>query len=185
MALRKIVRYPDPFLRAPTKTVHHIDKDIRRLIDDMIETMYALKGAGIAAIQVGSDQRIFVVDAPVAGKTSKDSPLVFINPSIEFLSKETEKKEEGCLSFPGVFIPIKRSLVVKLTAQDEQGRPVMEEARGFYARALQHEQDHLDNRLLIDFAGPLQKRRIENIMSKMTDEQAWDILSSNEEESEL
>lgn len=185
MAIRKIVRYPDLLLRTPTVKVSSIDKEIRQLVDDMIETMVALKGAGIAAIQVGALQKIFVIDAPVAGLSVKDDPLVFINPSIEFLSKEKETKEEGCLSFPGLFVPVRRSLMVRLVAQDLNGNPISLETNGFYARALQHEQDHLDNRLLIDFAGTLQKKRIEKTMATMTDEEAWDILANSKEETEL
>src|SRR5256885_13583281 len=110
MALRPILKYPDNFLRQPTQPVAEVTDEVRKLVADMVETMYAKNGAGLAAIQVGSNQRIFIVEASVAGGDENDHPIVFINPKIEWLSDESETADEGCLSFPGIYVPIKRSL---------------------------------------------------------------------------
>src|SRR3954465_4908375 len=106
MALRPIVKYPDNFLRQPTAAVEAVDDATRKLVADMVETMYAKNGAGLAAIQVGSAKKIFIVEASVAGGDQNDHPVVFINPRIEWLSSENETSDEGCLSFPGVYVPI-------------------------------------------------------------------------------
>src|SRR3954464_5598997 len=116
MALRPIVKYPDNFLRQPTTAVTAVDDGVKKLVADMVETMYAKNGAGLAAIQVGSDLRIFIVEASVAGGDENDHPVVFINPTIEWLSDDTEANEEGCLSFPGIFVPIKRSVRARVRA---------------------------------------------------------------------
>src|SRR4051812_49052882 len=100
MALRPILRFPDPILRQPTIPVTAIDERIRALVEDMGETMYAANGAGLAAIQVGALERIFIVEASVAGRDENEPPVAFINPVIELLGKETESSDEGCLSFP-------------------------------------------------------------------------------------
>src|SRR5262249_44902842 len=138
MALRKIVRFPDPRLRQATRAVDRFDAELRRLVDDMMETMYAADGAGLAAIQVGAQERIFIVDAGVAGRDKNDSPLVFINPVIEWLSPETESKDEGCLSFPSIFIPVKRSLKARVRALDIEGKEFVASGEELYARAMQH-----------------------------------------------
>lgn len=181
MALRKIVRFPQPFLRQPTVNVQTVDKNIRTLVDDMMETMCDVNGAGLAAIQIGAPERIFIIDAVAAGGEKTDQPRVFINPVFEFLSPETDVREEGCLSFPGIFIPVKRSLTAKLRAMDIDGNPLEIDARDFFARALQHEFDHLENRLLYDHAGPLKKQMIKRKLDRMTDEEAMDLLSRHGE----
>lgn len=181
MALRKIVRFPQPFLRQPTVTVQSVDKNIRTLVDDMMETMCDVNGAGLAAIQIGAAERIFIIDAVAAGGEKTDQPRVFINPVFEFLSPETDVREEGCLSFPGIFIPVKRSLNAKMRALDIDGNPLEIDARDFFARALQHEFDHLENRLLYDHAGPLKKQMIKRKLDRMTDEEAMDLLSRHGE----
>src|SRR5262249_17039587 len=122
MALRRIVRFPDPTLRQPTRPVTEFDVNLRRLVEDMMETMYAADGAGLAAIQVGALERVFIIDAGIAGHDPSEAPLVFINPSIEWLSPETETKDEGCLSFPSIFIPVKRSLRARVRALDLDGK---------------------------------------------------------------
>src|SRR5687767_11492755 len=98
MALRPIVRFPDPFLRQPTEDVKVFDDELKRLVADMTETMYASNGAGLAAIQIGDPRRVFIVEGEVAGGDPNDPPMVFINPEIEWLSDETETTDEGCLS---------------------------------------------------------------------------------------
>src|SRR5688572_6219051 len=110
MAVLPIVKFPDPRLRQPTVAVTEVTDEIRKLVADMADTMYAANGAGLAAIQVGRFERIYIVDAAVAGGREEDPPVAFINPEIVWLSDETETKDEGCLSFPTIFVPVKRSL---------------------------------------------------------------------------
>jgi peptide deformylase len=171
MAIRRIIRFPDPLLRQTTVEVREVDARIRTLVEDMMDTMYAAEGAGLAAIQIGAPERIFIVESEVAGR-GKEAPVVFINPVIEWLSHETEVKDEGCLSFPGIFIPVKRSLVARVSALDLDGRPFMAEGSDLYARAMQHEHDHLIGKLLYDYAGPVKRQVIKRKLERMTDEEA-------------
>ncbi|MDB4965377.1 MAG: peptide deformylase [Myxococcales bacterium] len=175
MALRPIVKYPDNFLRQPTCAVAAVDDGIKKLVADMVETMYAKNGAGLAAIQVGSNLRIFIVEASVAGGDENDHPVVFINPTIEWLSDDIESSDEGCLSFPGIYVPIKRSLQARVRATGLDGKEFVAEGEGLYARAMQHEHDHLINKLLIDYVGPLKRQMIKRKMEKMTDEEAEEL----------
>jgi peptide deformylase len=180
MALRRIVKFPDSFLRQATTAVAVVDDDIKKLVADMVETMYSKNGAGLAAIQVGTAQRIFIVEASVAGGDQNDHPIVFINPTIEWLSDETESSDEGCLSFPGIYVPIKRSLRARVRATGLDGQEFVAEGEGLYARAMQHENDHLINKLLIDYVGPLKRQMIKRKMEKMTDEEADELQALGE-----
>ena len=166
MALRRIVKFPDPFHRKPTLPVTAFDDELRELVTDMGETMYATHGAGIAAIQVGDLRRIFLVEASVAGGTEDEPPVAFINPAIEWLSGEIENAEEGCLSFPTIYVPVKRALRARVRAQDVTGAWFTAEGEGLYARAMQHENDHLIGRLLIDQVGPIKKQMIKRKLEK-------------------
>ena len=181
MSLLTIVRFPSPFLRQQTHEVKTVDKQIRTLVEDMMETMCDVNGAGLAAIQVGSLHRIFIIEALAAGGEHTDPPKVFINPVLENLSPETDVRDEGCLSFPGVFISVKRSLRLKISALDIDGKPFSVDAENFFARALQHEHDHLVNKLLYDHAGPIKRQMIKRKLDKMTDDEAMDILRQNPE----
>jgi len=180
MALRRIVRFPEPFLRQPTVAVTKFDDDLRRLVDDMAETMYASNGAGLAAIQVGDPRRVFIVEASVAGGEENDPPRVFINPKIEWLSDETETSDEGCLSFPTIYVPVKRSLRARVRALDLDGKEFVAEGEALYARAMQHENDHLVNKLLIDFVGPLKKQMIKRKLERLTQEEIDDAVAAGE-----
>lgn len=180
MALRPIMKYPDNFLRQATQEVATVDDDVRKLVADMVETMYSKNGAGLAAIQVGSNLRIFIVEASVTGGDENDHPVVFINPKIEWLSSETESSDEGCLSFPGIYVPIKRSLRARVRATGLDGKEFVAEGEGLYARAMQHEHDHLINKLLIDYVGPLKRQMIKRKMEKMTDEEADELQALGE-----
>jgi peptide deformylase len=180
MALRPIVKYPDNFLRQPTTAVEAVDDETRKLVADMVETMYAKNGAGLAAIQVGSAKKIFIVEASVAGGDENDHPVVFINPKIEWLSDDNETSDEGCLSFPGVYVPIKRSLRARVRALGLDGQEFVAEGEGLYARAMQHENDHLENKLLIDYVGPLKRQMIKRKMERMTDEEAEELQAQGE-----
>ena len=179
MSLLKIVRFPSPFLRQPTQEVKVIDKQVRTLVEDMMETMCDVNGAGLAAIQVGSLHRIFIIEALAAGGERTDPPKVFINPVLEDLSPETDVRDEGCLSFPGVFISVKRSLRLKVSALDLDGKPFSIDAEDFFARAIQHEHDHLINKLLYDHAGPIKRQMMKRKLDKMTDEEAYRLLAQH------
>jgi peptide deformylase len=160
VAIRKIVKYPDSLLREVSSEVRE-PGEVRELVVDMTETMYAGQGAGLAAIQVGVPLRVFIVDAVFAGGSARDLPLVFINPRLTHLGEERETLEEGCLSFPQVFLSIARSLVARIEAVDLDGYPFEREAVGLLARALQHETDHLDGRLIIDHVGRVRRQLVE------------------------
>lgn len=166
MAVLPILRYPDPRLRQKSVDVTSFDDDLRRLVTDMAETMYAAEGAGLAAIQVGSPLRLFIIDAGVAGRDPSDPPLVFINPEVVSISDEAQTGDEGCLSFPGIFVPIKRGMRATVRAKDIEGKTFEVEGMALYGRALQHEHDHLTGRLLIDLVGPVKREIIKRKMKK-------------------
>lgn len=166
MSIRPIVRYPDPQLMQICKAV---DDDLERLVglfEDMSDTMYAADGAGLAAIQIGVPVRMFIVDPVVAGKSAEDPPVAFVDPQIIELSAEKQLGDEGCLSFPGIFVPIERSLRCKMRARDLRGNVFEVEGEGLFARAMQHENDHLDGRLLSDYVGRLKRKMIKRRLAR-------------------
>jgi peptide deformylase len=166
MAVLPILRYPDARLRQKSQEVISFDDDLRKLVTDMADTMFAAEGAGLAAIQVGAPLRLFLIDAAVAGRGPTDPPLVFINPQIVAISDESQSGDEGCLSFPGIFVPIKRGMRTVVRATDLDGKTFEVEGESLYARALQHEHDHLTGRLLIDIVGPVKREIIKRKMKK-------------------
>jgi peptide deformylase len=172
MAIRSIVRYPDARLREKSVGVESVDDEVRRLVTDMIDTMYAANGAGLAAIQVGSRLRIFIVDGHVAGGGEQDPPLVFINPELVSISDDSQTGDEGCLSFPGVFVPVKRGMRARVRAQNIDGESFEVEGDGLFARALQHETDHLNGRLLIDQVGPVKRELIKRKLRREAEAEA-------------
>jgi peptide deformylase len=180
MALRTILKFPDPVLRQPTKEVTQFDDELRTLVADMVETMYSKNGAGLAAIQVGVPIKLFIVEASVAGGDENDPPVTFINPKIEWLSDENESVDEGCLSFPGIYVPIKRSLRARVRALDLDGKEFVAEGEGLYARAMQHENDHLINKLLVDYVGPLKRQMIKRKMERMSEEEAAELQAAGD-----
>ena len=141
----------DPILREETKPVTVITEEIRRLVDDMFETMYAARGIGLAAPQVGRTERLCVVDVD-------EEPLVLINPEILEASRATEKAEEGCLSIPDVYGDVERPATVRIRAMDREGNVYERDASGLLARCMQHEIDHLHGRMFIDYLSMLKKR---------------------------
>ena len=164
MAIRPILQYPDKRLRTPGETVKEFDDALRRLIDDMAETMYAAPGVGLAAPQIGVSKRLFIVDVA----TDEDEPSdlrVFINPEIVERNGDVAF-EEGCLSFPGVREEIDRAERVKVRALDQDGEPFEIEADGLLAIAIQHENDHLDGKLMIDHLSVLRRRLVHRAMMK-------------------
>jgi peptide deformylase len=165
--IRTILHYPDPRLREKAKPVATIDEGVRKLIDDMAETMYAAPGVGLAAPQIGEGVRLFIVD--VAGDDEPSDLHAFLNP--EILSREgTQIWREGCLSFPNISEEVERAAKVRVRAQDRDGRPFEMEAEGLLAVAIQHEHDHLEGVLMIDHLGVLKRRIIHRKMLKRAKE---------------
>jgi peptide deformylase len=151
----RIVPYPHPALRYESRPVLQIDDKLRATVREMFELMYASKGIGLAANQVGIPLRFFVLNL-TADPEQRDQERVFINPEI-VKRHSSEENEEGCLSFPGLYGKVRRARKIKLQAYDLQGNPVELDAEELLGRAIQHETDHLDGKLFIDYLGPLAK----------------------------
>jgi peptide deformylase len=132
----------------------------------MTDTLYLAEGAGLAAIQVGEPLRLFIIDPGVAGRTATDPPLVVVNPELLSISEEQYTNDEGCLSFPGIYVPIQRGVRARIRAQDLTGVFFELDGEGLLGRAFQHETDHLDGRLLIDRVGPVKRQIIKRKMRK-------------------
>ena len=158
MALRPIITLPDPKLRLVSRKIERIDDSLRRLIDDMIETMHEAPGVGLAAIQVGDPIRVLVVD--VAKKDEPPQPQVFVNPEIVWLSEERTTYEEGCLSIPEYYAEVERPASVRAHALDRDGKLREVLAEGLLATVLQHEIDHLNGVLFIDHISKLKRDRV-------------------------
>lgn len=161
MAKLTILEFPDPRLRTVAKPVERVDDDLRRLIDDMFETMYAAPGIGLAATQVDVHQRLLVLDV----SEEKNRPMVFINPEI-VASEGTEVCQEGCLSVPGIFADVKRAAQVTVRALDRDGRPFEVTADGLLAVCIQHEMDHLAGKLFVDYLSPLKREMVRKKLAK-------------------
>ena len=157
MAIREILVVPDPLLKQKSLPVAAVDDDLRALMDDMLETMYAAPGIGLAAVQIGVAKRVIVMD--LASSDEEPAPQYFINPQIVWASDETEPYEEGCLSVPDIYDEIERPSKVKLRYLNYQGEQVEEEAEGLYAVCIQHEMDHLEGVLFIDHLSRLKRDR--------------------------
>ncbi|MGA9854853.1 MAG: peptide deformylase [Gammaproteobacteria bacterium] len=161
MALITILHYPDARLRNRARPVAAVSAEIRQLVSDLLETMYAAPGIGLAATQVGVDQRVIVVDVSEHG----DAPQVFINP--EILSRDgKEKMQEGCLSVPGVFEEVERAEHIRVRALDRNGQSLEFDAGGLLAVCIQHEIDHLDGKLFVDYLSELKRQRIRRKLEK-------------------
>ena len=157
MALREILIVPDPILKQVSKPVETVDDDLRALMDDMLETMYAAPGIGLAAIQVGVAKRVIVMD--LAREGEPPAPRHFVNPEIIWASEETAPYEEGCLSVPEIFDEVERPSQVKLRYLDYNGKTVEEDAEGLFAVCIQHEMDHLEGVLFIDYLSRLKREQ--------------------------
>ena len=157
MALREILVVPDPVLKQVSAPVTEVDDALRALMDDMLETMYAAPGIGLAAIQVGVPQRVIVMDLAREGEEA--APRYFVNPEIVWSSEETLPYEEGCLSVPEIYDEIERPAKVKLRYLNYQGEAVEEDAEGLYAVCIQHEMDHLEGVLFIDHLSRLKREQ--------------------------
>ena len=157
MALREILVVPDPVLKQVSTPVETVDDDLRVLMDDMLETMYAAPGIGLAAIQVGVAKQVIVMD--LAAPDTPPEPRYFVNPEILWASDDTAPYEEGCLSVPDIYDEVERPARVKLKYLNYQGEEVIEDAEGLYAVCIQHERDHLKGVLFIDYLSRLKRDR--------------------------
>jgi peptide deformylase len=159
--LLRILEYPDPRLRKIAAAVPVVTADVRKLVRDMAETMYAAAGAGLAATQVNVPRQVIVIDASEARDTLK----VFINPEIVAAEGEAES-EEGCLSVPGYYDKVRRAARITVRAQDETGRPFELTTDGMLAVCIQHEMDHLIGKVFVDYLSPLKRARLATRMGK-------------------
>lgn len=163
MAILNILEFPDPRLRTVAKPVSKVDATIKTLIKDMFDTMASANGIGLAASQVDVHLRIIVMDL---GET-ESRPRVFINPQIEVLDQDMSPYDEGCLSVPGFYETIDRPAHVMIRALDGDGNPFEEEAHGLLAVCIQHEIDHLEGKLFVDYLSPFKRQRIRKKLEKL------------------
>jgi peptide deformylase len=161
MALRTILEFPDPRLRTRAESVTRFDAALETLIDDMLETMYGAPGIGLAATQVDVHQRVLVIDV----SEERNQPLVVVNPQI--IAREGEAStEEGCLSVPGIFDEVKRAAKIRLRAQDRNGEFFERDFSEVLAVCVQHEMDHLEGKLFVDYLSDLKRERIRKKLEK-------------------
>ena len=162
MAILSILEFPDPRLRTVATPVTQVDSRVQQLVDDMLETMYDAPGIGLAATQVDVHERVIVIDT----SESRSEPKVFINPEIEVLNPDLGDYDEGCLSVPGFFETIHRPKSIRVNALDREGEVFTEELDGLLAICLQHEMDHLQGKLFVDYLSPLKRQRIRGKLEK-------------------
>ena len=165
MAERPIVIFGDPVLREVSQPVDEINQEVKDLVSDLTDTLKKARGLGLSAVQIGVLKRVFIVDLSAVDITAKLQ--VFINPEIIESSGEAEY-EEGCLSFPGIYQKITRASKIKVRALDLTGQPFELEAEGLAARAIQHEYDHLEGKLFIDYLSPLARTMLKGRLKKLS-----------------
>ncbi|MCC7150528.1 MAG: peptide deformylase [Rubrivivax sp.] len=170
MARLTILRYPDPRLHTIARPVADVDERIRRLADDMLETMYAAEGVGLAATQVDVHERLLVMDTSEA----RDHPLVLINPELTWCSEEMRVAEEGCLSVPAFYDKVERHASVKVRALGRDGEPFEMHAEGLAAVCVQHEIDHLRGKVFVEYLSALKRDRIRTKLLKKAREEQRD-----------
>ena len=168
MAQLPILRYPDPRLHTVAKPVFEVDDRIRRLVDDMLETMYAAEGVGLAATQVDVHERVIVIDTSEA----RDEPRVLVNPELVWTSDEMSFADEGCLSVPQVYDKVQRHARVKVRALNRDGESYEFDADGLLAVCVQHEMDHLMGKVFVEYLSPLKRNRIKSKMVKKAREES-------------
>ena len=168
MAKLEILRFPDPRLNTVARPVTEVDARVRRLVDDMLESMYDAEGVGLAATQVDVHERVIVIDT----SDSHDQPRVLINPELVARSSEMSLSDEGCLSVPEIYDKVQRHSRVTVRALDRDGRPCEFEAEGLLAVCVQHEMDHLMGKVFVEYLSPLKRDRIRTkMLKKQRDEQ--------------
>lgn len=170
--MRPVVIWPDDRLRQESVAVGAIDDSVQALYRDLCDSMYAENGLGIAALQLGDPRRMFIVEPKLAKRPETDPPVAFINPEIVWVSDETEESEEGCLSFPDIYIKVERPLRAKVRATGIDGQVFEMEGEGLLARCMLHENDHLTGKLLVDFVGPLKRQMMKKKLQKLKDAEA-------------
>jgi peptide deformylase len=163
-----IIEYPDPRLKRVARPVTAFDQRLRQLVADMAETMYSAPGMGLAATQVDVHERIIVIDV----SENKDALHVFVNPELLWASEETALCEEGCLSVPGVYDMVRRPARVRVRAMDPHGKPFELDCEGTLAVCVQHEMDHLEGRVFVEYLSPLKQTRIRTRLRKRHARQA-------------
>ena len=157
-----ILRFPDPRLHTVAKPVVNVDSRVRELADAMLQTMYQAEGIGLAATQVDVHEQLLVIDL----SETRDQPMVLINPEILWASPETRIGDEGCLSVPGFYDGVERSLAVKVAALDLDGKSRVVDAEGMLAVCIQHEMDHLMGKVFVEYLSPLKRNRIKTKLIK-------------------
>lgn len=162
MAILPILCYPDPRLHKIAKPVAQVDERIQTLVKDMLETMYDAQGIGLAATQIDVHERVIVIDV----SEERNEPMALINPEILWASEETQLGEEGCLSVPGIYDGVERSIAVKVKALDEHGNSREIDAEGMLAICIQHEMDHLLGKVFVEYLSPLKRNRIKTKLVK-------------------
>jgi len=162
MAIREILEFPDPRLRKVAKPVTNFDEGLSQLVEDMLETMYDAEGIGLAATQVDVHKQVIVIDV----SEERNEPQVFINPKFEVLDQALHEYREGCLSVPGYYEDIKRPGKVKVTAFDVKGESFEIEPDGLLAVCIQHEMDHLQGKLFVDYISAIKRNRIKQRLQK-------------------
>ena len=167
MALLPILCYPDPKLHKVARPVLQVDARLKRLISDMLETMYEAKGIGLAATQIDVHERLIVIDI----SEQRDQPLVLINPTISWSSAERHVNEEGCLSVPGIYDGVERFDAVRVQALDRDGVTCSIDAQGMLSVCIQHEMDHLVGKVFVEYLSPLKRSRIKTKMRKLQREE--------------
>jgi len=172
MAIREILTVPDPRLKEVSKTVEKVDEVLQNLMDDMLESMYAADGIGLAAIQIGEPVRVIVMD--LAKEDEKPNPRYFVNPVLSDPSDQLEPYEEGCLSVPTIYDEIERPDRVKIKYLDYHGKEIEEIAEGMFAVCIQHEMDHLEGVLFIDYLSRLKRNRAVQKVKKLEKEKTRD-----------
>jgi peptide deformylase len=165
MAIREILVVPHPILKQVSETVETVDDELRALMDDMLETMYAAPGIGLAAVQIGVPKRVIVMD--LARPEEEPQPRYYVNPEILWASEETLPYEEGCLSVPEIYDEVERPARVKLRYLNYQGEQVEEDAEGLFAVCIQHEMDHLEGVLFIDHLSRLKREQAVKKVKKL------------------
>ena len=162
MAILQILEFPDPRLRTVAEPVTDFDDELKQLVDDMFETMYQAQGIGLAATQVNVHKRLLVIDL----SENKDSPQVFINPEFKIIDDELIEYDEGCLSVPGFYETVFRPKLIKVTARNIDGEPFELQTGGLLATCIQHEIDHLNGKLFVDYLSTLKRNRIRHKLEK-------------------
>lgn len=168
MAILDILEFPDLRLRKKASPITQFNETLSNTIDDMFETMYAAPGIGLAATQINLHKQLIVIDI----SDNKDEPLVFINPQIEIIDQTPEEYDEGCLSVPGYYETVSRPRMVRVKALDRHGQPFEMETDGLLATCIQHENDHLNGKLFVDYLSTLKRERIRSKLVKAQKESA-------------